>query len=697
LAMVLLSGFYLVAGIVLPNSELQLRVKFALGLNAGVVLALSLLPTRRQLPLFLLILMFFSFVVRLVAYPAVFAMIVALMNVVAVITFRSLTLRYAANGGWMNSLKKFLALTGCGLAAVVVSAGGTLALLFLTVSAGGLVVTDLPSLWFLFGTRVAARCNGIIAVTPLMLTLIQHRPSSWPWTAWVETGAWLVGIVALSVLSSGIQAAAPVFPLLLLVAFAGLLLAVLRRGSLAAAVLAPAFALCTSVVMSSSPGRGTGALGSGCSVLLQNGVASFVAVFLAWAVAVTVTERDAARERERAALAAREALASLQRALLPPKVTSAADMMITSRYRVAGSLQQIGGDWYDVIPLPAGGTALVIGDVEGHDLRAASVMGLVRGAVRSNALEGHPPSIIMERVNAFLIGSGTDRLVTMTYAQLYPDDTIATVALAGHPAPLVVPSEGKASALALRRGPILGVEGLTDWPEQTIRLPAGAAFVLYTDGLVDFPSAADDQLSRLLALTTCEGNGPLDPLADMLVSSAPPYDDVAILIARVGSAQRAPSGRYISARRSFPVQAISARVARTWLGDLFAIWQDSEDMPANPDVLETAQLLLTELMSNAIRHSEHRVTLRVHLEGPRLRVEVEDSSDRMPVMREPDDDAAVEGRGLRLVDALAGVWGVQLVERGKRVWFELGLNGVATTGDDGETISERADQGQCVP
>ena len=122
-----------------------------------------------------------------------------------------------------------------------------------------------------------------------------------------------------------------------------------------------------------------------------------------------------------------------------------------------------------------------------------------------------------------------------------------------------------------------------------------------------------------------------------------------------------------------------AQLARTWLADLFEVWQAAgllSDGAAVDDQLEKARLLLTELVANAVRHGDRSFTVRLHLAAGRLRVEVADNSDRMPVLRCPES-AATEGRGLRLVDALAGDWGVQLEEHGKVVWFELALRGDA--------------------
>ncbi|MDQ1286924.1 MAG: hypothetical protein QG622_489 [Actinomycetota bacterium] len=371
---------------------------------------------------------------------------------------------------------------------------------------------------------------------------------------------------------------------------------------------------------------------------------------------------------------AQHSLTTLQTALLPPEVVSDPPRLdVAATYRGAGADDRIGGDWYDTIALPAGGLALVIGDVEGHDLIAASVMGLVRGAVRSYALEGHPPSVIMECVNTFMLSCGIDRMVTLAYVQLYPDDAIATVALAGHPGPLVVPGDGSAPfCLPCSPGPILGLGMLTGWTERTVLLPRDSTLVLYTDGLVDFPEAADNELDRVMRRAARLVDNPVSLVAEALVSAAPAYDDAAVLVARVSAARISP------AQRTFPAQPISAGIARTWVSDLFDLWTSPADaVPVTDDQRDTAALLLTELVSNAVRHSDQSFRAQVELMDRRLRVEVEDTSERMPVLRQPEA-AATEGRGLRLVDTLATSWGAQLEEQGKVVWFEMDLDGRGT-------------------
>ena len=217
--------------------------------------------------------------------------------------------------------------------------------------------------------------------------------------------------------------------------------------------------------------------------------------------------------------------------------------------------------------------------------------------------------------------------------------------------------------------------------------------MLYTDGLVDFPEAADNELDRVMRRAARLVDNPVSLVAEALVSAAPAYDDAAVLVARVSAARISP------AQRTFPAQPISAGIARTWVSDLFDLWTSPADaVPVTDDQRDTAALLLTELVSNAVRHSDQSFRAQVELTDRRLRVEVEDTSERMPVLRQPEA-AATEGRGLRLVDTLATSWGAQLEEQGKVVWFEMDLDGRGTErrpAGPGRVRLERLDQDERV-
>jgi hypothetical protein len=391
--------------------------------------------------------------------------------------------------------------------------------------------------------------------------------------------------------------------------------------------------------------------------------------------------RESLDRTEELLQAATSTATTLQAALLPSRLATPEGITTAARYRAAGAYADIGGDWYDTVPLPSGGVALVIGDVEGHDLVAASLMGLVRAAVRSYALEGHAPSVVLERVNRFLATTGTERLVTMAYVEVYPDDRLLTVALAGHPAPLLMPDDGtEPSLLELDPGLVLGVRGDGRWEERTLLLPSRTALVLYTDGLLQWRKGNGDPLASVLQAAARWPTADCEDLADLLLAKAPCDDDVALLVTRLSSPQRA------AVERRLPVQPMSLPIARGWLSDVVEVWRESGqvvDGPSSGDLLDVAQLLLTELLSNALRHSETPILVAAALHEGLLRVEVTDSGHRMPKMRQagPGETA---GRGLQLVDTLSSSWGVTPLEHGKRVWFELDPSAPEVTGSADE-------------
>ena len=348
-----------------------------------------------------------------------------------------------------------------------------------------------------------------------------------------------------------------------------------------------------------------------------------------------------------------ETAETLQKALRPQAVVAPPDVEVAARSQpAAANGTGIGRSWYDTVLLPSGGAALVVGQVDGRDLGAAPVMGLVRGAVRSYALEGHPPSVVLERVNGFLLSAAVGRQVTVVYVELYPQDRMVTVALAGHRAPLVVqPGPEPPQPLPCRPGPPLGASDRGRWEEQTLLLPADSTLLLCTPGV-----AAGEAGGTTVAL-----------LADALLASADGSDDEVVLVARPGSAHRR------SALRTLPVHRMSAGVARSWVSDLFGLWARNGDLPDGAfvdDVAGVAQLLVTELVTNAVRHSDLTVVLEAELAERVLRVEVSDTSHRMPVLRQAGG-GDTSGRGLFLVETMARAWGVRLTDTGKTVWFEL--------------------------
>ena len=223
---------------------------------------------------------------------------------------------------------------------------------------------------------------------------------------------------------------------------------------------------------------------------------------------------------------------TLQRALLPRELPVVDGFAVAARYIPAEVGFKAGGDWYDVIPLPDGGAALVIGDVAGHGLEAASVMGQLRMAVRAYALEGHSPQDVIVLADALLQSAAPGELVTMLYVEIDADPGTMCAVTAGHPPPLVIDGGG-ARYLDLTPYPPLGVAGLRQPRVVETTIEPETTVILYTDGLVERRELSlDEGLDRLRVAVLARGDRSLEELCADLVSALVPgeaADDVAIL------------------------------------------------------------------------------------------------------------------------------------------------------------------------
>ncbi|THA77420.1 PAS domain S-box protein [Streptomyces sp. A0642] len=361
----------------------------------------------------------------------------------------------------------------------------------------------------------------------------------------------------------------------------------------------------------------------------------------------------------------------LQQAMLPRRVPEVPGAEIAVRYRSARLGRDIGGDWYDVIPLPGGRVGAVIGDVQGHDTHAAAVMGQLRIVLRAYAAEGHSPATVMARASVFLHELDTDRFATCIYAETDLTTGVVQMVRAGHVDPLVRDADGSSRKVLVEGGLPLGLSaefGRLEYPVSTVELDPGQTMVLFTDGLVELPGADLDEGVHLL--TAMIGNGPQDlqRLADRLCASVDERggeDDVAVLLLRRKAAHAPqPGGRLQQHVAQNDPEALSS--ARHMIRAAVRAW----GAKGRADEVELAA---DELTTNALMHTDGGaiVTIRV-LTGPerRLRVDVEDRSSALPRRRDAGD-AGVSGRGLMLVDRLADAWGVESRGTGKCVWCEF--------------------------
>ncbi|GAA0437080.1 SpoIIE family protein phosphatase [Streptomyces luteireticuli] len=365
----------------------------------------------------------------------------------------------------------------------------------------------------------------------------------------------------------------------------------------------------------------------------------------------------------------------LQQSMLPRRIPDVPGAQIAVRYRSARLGRDIGGDWYDVIPLPGGRVGAVIGDVQGHDTHAAAVMGQLRIVLRAYATEGHAPATVMARASSFLHDLDTDRFATCSYAEADLSTGVVQLVRAGHIDPLLRHCDGTSRRLPVAGGLPLGLSaefGRLDYPVTSVELDAGETLLLFTDGLVEQPgSDLDEGVAQLSEAIAC-GPEDLHELADRLcdmVEERVGEDDMAVLLLRrQGTAPARPGGRLQQHIAPADPEALSA--ARHMIRTAVRAW-------GARDRSDEIELAADELATNALLHTDGAavVTIRM-LAGPgrRLRVEVEDRSSALPRRREPGE-SGVSGRGLLLVDRLADGWGVESRGGGKSVWCEFVLDG----------------------
>ncbi|WP_197085238.1 SpoIIE family protein phosphatase [Saccharothrix sp. ST-888] len=362
---------------------------------------------------------------------------------------------------------------------------------------------------------------------------------------------------------------------------------------------------------------------------------------------------------------------ALQRSLLPRGLPELSAVEVAHRYLPAES--GVGGDWFDVIPLSGARVALVVGDVVGHGLHAAATMGRLRTAVHNfSELDLAPDELLTHLDN--LVGrldreeDGAGPAVgpgiigaTCVYAIYDPTTQRCTVARAGHPPPAVVLPDGTVMFPELPAGPPLGLGGL---PFETaeLHLPEGSQLVLYSDGTIEDRhrdvDAALDQLRRALA----HPDRPPEATCDAVLATVVPghlVDDVTLLVART----RALHPRRIATWElpADPARVCEMRAAATRkLGD----WGLEE-------VAFAAELLLSELVTNAIRYGAEPIRVRL-IHDRTLICEVSDASSTVPHLRHAasTDEG---GRGLFLVAQLAQSWGTRYTAGGKVIWAECAL------------------------
>ncbi|MEU5716339.1 SpoIIE family protein phosphatase [Streptomyces sp. NPDC020403] len=372
-----------------------------------------------------------------------------------------------------------------------------------------------------------------------------------------------------------------------------------------------------------------------------------------------------------------ELAAGLQTAMLPGQLPHVPGLGLATRYRPARAQGGIGGDWYDAIPLPDGRVAAVVGDVQGHDVTAAAVMGQLRIALRAYAAEGHPPTTVVARASAFLAELDTDRFATCLFALLDPVTGLTVLVRAGHLDAVLRRPDGTCDWLDAPGGLPLGLTApgaQPAYPALETVLEPGSTLLLCTDGLVEARTEDIDQgRARLLGELR---DGPRDPdtLADHLLRTMGGYtggeDDVALLVMRRFPGEHAADPRMEVTIT--PTDAGSLKAARRALRTALGRW--SLDAMA-----DTAELLACELATNALLHTRGSATLTAGVvgeEGRAVRLAVTDTSTASP-RRRAATEQSTSGRGLMLLEELATAWGIEPRGDGKTVWCEISVTGAS--------------------
>ncbi|MER6995686.1 SpoIIE family protein phosphatase [Streptomyces sp. NPDC000410] len=355
---------------------------------------------------------------------------------------------------------------------------------------------------------------------------------------------------------------------------------------------------------------------------------------------------------------------TLQHSMLPQVAPRMPGCDTATRYLPGTFLGRVGGDWFDSIKLPGSRTALVVGDVMGHGLNSAAMMGQLRTAVQTMAALDLPPDQLLRNLDDLAQRLGEHYLATCLYAVYDPIAGELLMANAGHVPPVLVrAADGRSELLELPTGAPIGVGGV---PFETVRVAVapGDRLVMCTDGLVE---VRGEDIGVGLA-TLCESAAhpaaSMDDACDTIIRALGARggrkDDVALLMARLGGIAAQDMARW-----QLPAEPGEVATARRLAREQLAAWALDEQA-------DTLELLVSEVVTNAVRHTDSaRIELRL-VRTDALLCEVTDDGHTLPALRAagPDDES---GRGLSVVSALAREWGTSRSGAGKSVWFELQL------------------------
>ncbi|MFI6962897.1 SpoIIE family protein phosphatase [Streptomyces sp. NPDC050255] len=356
---------------------------------------------------------------------------------------------------------------------------------------------------------------------------------------------------------------------------------------------------------------------------------------------------------------------TLQDSMLPQIEPRMAGCDIATRYLPGARLGRVGGDWFDSVKLPGSRTALVVGDVMGHGLNSAAMMGQLRTAVLTMATMEMPPAQLLRNLDDLAQRLGEQYLATCLYAVYDPIRSELQIANAGHIPPVLVRAEdGRAELLDLPTGAPIGVGGVA-FETATVRVRPGDRLVLCTDGLVEVRGQDIGAGLAALCASAAHPAASMDDACDTIIRALNPSggrkDDVALLMARLNGV---PDGDVAAWQLALDPREV-ARARRLVRGRLLD-WE-------LPDAVEAAELMVSELVTNAVKHGRtHHIGLRLVRTGALLCEVTDDEPAPATLLDATADDES--GRGLVLVSSLAREWGTSTTARGKTVWFELALS-----------------------
>ncbi|MFD5917816.1 SpoIIE family protein phosphatase [Kitasatospora sp. NPDC058201] len=352
---------------------------------------------------------------------------------------------------------------------------------------------------------------------------------------------------------------------------------------------------------------------------------------------------------------------TLQRSMIPTRPPQIPGVQIAHRYLPGDSRAEVGGDWFDAIQLPGSRVALVVGDVMGHGLHSAAAMGRFRTAMQTLAALDLPPGQLLRHLDNLAHKLGDDHLATCLYAVYDPINRTCELASAGHVPPVLVHPDGTGELLEIPAGAPIGVGGVP-FVAKTIDVSDGSMLVLCTDGLVEVRGGDIGAGLAALCGNLIDPRQSPEQACDVVLDrlhSDDRKDDVALLVARFDGV--APSE---VATWDLTVDQREVRRARALVREQLAGWHLGA-------LSDTTELLVSELVTNAVRVARDRVQLQL-IRVDKLLVEVSDDNHNLPSL-EPAEQLGETGRGLTLVTKLAERWGTARKAVGKVVWFELPL------------------------